>query len=90
MKTKLVFLFQEKRSQEESKRLTLRKVNSLSQELLEDIDGPSHDVIRADVTNLNKDWNEVTTDLEKKREVKKKSCCGWCYRRWFLRYGYYN
>jgi len=81
----------EKKCNEEiSKRDTLRKVNSLGQELFDDVDGPGHDSINKDLKNLNKDWKEVTTTLEKKRNMKKRPYCCWCYRRWLLKYGYYN
>ncbi len=81
---------QEKYDEQTKKFDTLNRVNSLSKELLDDIDGPSHDVINADLKNLNKDWQNVTEDLEKKKNMKKRPCCWWCYRRWFLNYGYYN
>ncbi|XP_065057845.1 utrophin-like isoform X2 [Rhopilema esculentum] len=81
----------EKKCTEETfKHNTLKRINSLSKELLDDIDGPSHDNIQTDLMKLNKDWNEVTTDLGRKKDMKKRPCCWWCYRRWFLKYGYYN
>ena len=57
---------------------------------MDEVDGASHDVIYADITNLNRDWESVTNDLAKKRKMKKRPCCWWCYRRMFLKYGYYN
>ena len=68
----------------------LKTVNLLVHELTDDIDGPAHDAINRDLKSLKKDWVDVTDDLVKKKDMKRKSCCGWCYRRWLLKYRYYN
>ena len=81
--------FQKKCGEEIDKKDTLRRVNQIGLELVENINGTANDAISQDLKELNKDWDDVTTDLGKKRKLKKKSCCWWCYRRLFMKYGYY-
>eukprot|EP00794_Sanderia_malayensis_P000431 gene431-1072_t len=71
----------EKCDQEPEKRTTLSKVNSMSRELLDDLDGASCDIMHGDIQVLNNDYDNVIKDLEKKKKMKKRPCYGWCYRR---------
>ena len=77
--------------EEDDNKNKLDRVNTLTQELANDVEIQSHYTIEGDILALNKEWKNVVPMLQQRRDRLNRPtpCCMCLFRKWFKKNNYY-